>query len=506
MLKKIRNSITFKVFLFTIIPIFLLILLLIISQYLFFNDFYISEKRKNLKSNTLNLKYTIDNYNMTANSFKSYIYEFEEKNNAKVAILNSNGTIKFSVTPYENNILKEYDAINKAIKHWLNSDNYYKVLLSKETLTYQFMDPVSKNYYSVIVSPLETYNPSILFVVSTLQPVDEANNILSQYYLYFIIAALIILVIVSIILSRMLTKPLIVLNETAKKMSNLDFKVKCNISTNDELGSLGNSLNFMSKKLDNTLTDLHKANEKLIDDIEKERKLEKMRREFIGDISHELKTPISLVQGYAEALKDGIVDKDDISFYTDVIIEETNNLNSLVVDMLNLAKLENDPYSINKEKVNISEFLKVITKKYSLMMQNHDFITSIDLDISPYSIFDPKRIEEVLNNFITNAKRHTKLGDKIKVSLSPLNDSNFIISVENQGIQLNKNDLNNIWDKFYRVDKSRNKSSGGSGLGLAITKRILDLHKSSYGVENTSNGVKFYFTLPRYIENKELKE
>ncbi|MCM1989609.1 HAMP domain-containing sensor histidine kinase [Oceanirhabdus seepicola] len=497
--KKIRSSITIKVFLFTIIPIFLLILLLIISQYLFFNDFYINKKSKTLKSNTLGLKYTIDNYNLTVNSFKSYIYEFEEKNNAKVAILNSNGAIKFSVTPYDdNNILKEYDTINKAIAHWLNSDNYYKVLLSKETLTYQFMDPISKNYYSVIVSPLETYNPSILFVVSTLQPVDEANSILTQYYLYFIVAALIILVIVSIILSRMLTKPLIALNKTAKKMSNLEFNVKCNVTTNDELGSLGNSLNFMSKKLDTTLTDLHKANEQLIDDIEKERKLEKMRREFIGDISHELKTPISLVQGYAEALKDGIVDKDDISFYTDVIIEETNNLNCLVIDMLNLAKLENDPYSIREKKVNLSQFLRVITKKYSLMMQNHNFITNIDIDTSPYSIFDPKRIEEVLNNFLTNAKRYTKVGDKIIVSLKILNDDNFIISVENQGVQLNENDLNNIWNKFYRVDKSRNKASGGSGLGLSITKRILDLHKSIYGVVNTPNGLKFHFTLPVY--------
>ncbi len=498
---KIRSSITIKVFLFTIIPIFLLILLLIISQYLFFNDFYISEKSKNLKSNTLDLKYTIDNYNLTNNSFKSYIYEFEEKNNAKVAILNSNGDINFSVTPYDNNILREYDAINKAIKHWLNSDNYYKVLLSKETLTYQFMDPISKNYYSVIVSPLETYNPTILFVVSTLQPVDEANSILKQYYLYFIVAALIILVIVSIILSRMLTRPLIALNETAKKMSHLEFDVKCNVTTNDELGSLGNSLNFMSKKLDTTLTDLHKANEQLISDIEKERKLEKMRREFIGDISHELKTPISLVQGYAEALKDGIVEKDDISFYTDVIIEETNTLNSLVIDMLNLTKLENDPYSIKLQRVDLSNFLKIITKKYSLMMQNHDFITNIDIDTSPYSIFDSKKIEEVFNNFLTNAKRYTKFGEKIIVSLKVLNDENFIISVENQGVQLNDNDLNNIWDKFYRVDKSRNKASGGSGLGLAITKRILDLHKSTYGVENTSDGVKFYFTLPMYPKN-----
>jgi len=187
-----------------------------------------------------------------------------------------------------------------------------------------------------------------------------------------------------------------------------------------------------------------------------------------------------------------------LDYQDNITVNIENNPKKEVDIICNILK--NEQFNIineGEEKVNLLEFLKTIIKKYSLMMQNHDFITDIDIDSSPYSIFDSMRIEEVFNNFLTNAKRYTKLGDKIIVSLKNLNDNNFIISIENYGVRLNENDLTNIWDKFYRVDKSRNKSSGGSGLGLAITKRILDLHKSSYGVENTSNGVKFYFTLPR---------
>lgn len=493
---KIKFNITKKVFLFSILPIFLLFVLLISSQYLFFNDFYINEKNKLLRSNVIKLKEYIDDYTFNDRKIKSLIYKFQENYNVKVAILNSDGTIQISMTPHDDDIIKEYAIINKAITYWLNSDNYYKVIFSKEISSYEFSTG-SQEHYSVISAPLDSDNPKILFVVSTLQPVDEANWILKKYYFYFILASFIIIIMVAVFLSRLLTKPLIQLNKTAGEMSNLNFDAHCTVNSKDELGELGGSLNTLSAKLDTTLKELTEANKKLQLDIEKERELEKMRREFIGDISHELKTPISIVRGYAEALNDGVVDEEDTQFYTQTIIEEMESLNFLVKDMLNLSRLENDPYCIAKQDIELIPYIKNLSRKYEKHLKNHNFTLNISSSAEAADdkvSIDSKRIEEVLNNFIANAERYTHFGNKISLNVHYLGDV-FKIAVYNDGENIPDDSLEKIWDKFYRTDKSRTKSSGGSGLGLAISKKILLHHDSDFGINNTPSGVVFYFTL-----------
>jgi two-component system sensor histidine kinase VanS len=298
-----------------------------------------------------------------------------------------------------------------------------------------------------------------------------------------------------LIYSKMISKPLISLNSTATKISQLDFSAKCQVTSNDEIGSLGRTLNFLSEKLGVTLNELKTANDQLKGDIEKEKQLEKMTKEFIASVSHELKTPISLIEGYAEGLKDGIPKGDDVAYYLDVIIDESKNMNSLVCDMMDLSQLESGNFKLNMSEFNVFELINSIYKKYLNSINDRHLNLNTSSTMKNIVVYgDPYRIEEVMNNLISNAIRHTPINKTITITLKIV-EGKMSVEIENEGSFISSDDLDRIWDKFYKVDKSGNKHFGGTGLGLSIVKNILFLHKSYFGVSNTATGVCFYFTL-----------
>ena len=494
------RSITFKLFTITLGFLLLFISLVLVLQLMFFEEFYIYEKTNTLTTNVLKLKTDLNNLNNNDDFIKT-VYKFEENNNAQAAFLNSNGFINFIRHPYEKNDSNNFDTIYKAIDYWLNSDFlHYSVLMLNKTVQFTFKDPTTNIDSLVIVSPLDN-NAKIsefIFAVSPLQPVGEATSIIKKYFKFVFIGTLLIILLLSFINSKMISKPLINLNEAAKKMINLDFSSKCEVDSKDEIGNLALTFNFLSDKLNSTLTDLKMANVKLTEDIEKERLLEKMRKEFIADVSHELKTPISIIEGYAEALKDGIVEENDVDYYTDVIIDEAKKMNSLVMDMLTLSHMESKSYALNKTPEDFISLIKNIYKKYKVTITTHNIEFSNLCTSENVSIdCDAFKIEEVMNNLITNAIKYTPSGELIKITLSDLPNNHILVEVDNFGSHIPEKDIRFIWDKFYRIDKSRNKDSGGTGLGLAITKNILELHESNYGVKNTEDGVKFYFSLTK---------
>jgi len=474
----------------------------IFIQSLFFEKFYITQKTKELKTNVEKFKSNYTAYN--SNSVFNAMSDFEDKNNAKIAILENNGTLKLIQQP----LIKEKQSRSSemmmiAINNWISSlENYFDVLSTKKTIVYTLKHPSLYTDNLVLVSPVMVDEEirDIVFVLSTLQPVGEAASITKKYYVYVYIAAVILIAILSLIYSRMISKPLISLNSTAAKISELDFSAKCQVTSNDEIGSLGKTLNFLSEKLDITLSELKTANKKLKGDIEKEKQLEKMRKEFIASVSHELKTPISLIEGYAEGLKDGIPKGDDVAYYLDVIIDESKNMNALVCDMLDLSQLESGNFKLNMSEFNIFDFINSIYKKYLNNINDRHLKLNISSTMKNIVVYgDPYRIEEVINNLISNAIRHTPLNKTISITLK-MQENNMLLQIENEGSFIENEDLDRIWDKFYKIDKSGNKHLGGTGLGLSIVKNILFLHKSNFGVLNTDMGVCFYFTLA-IIEN-----
>ncbi|AJA47701.1 sensor histidine kinase ResE [Clostridium pasteurianum DSM 525 = ATCC 6013] len=488
-----NRGIAVKLFFITLAFFTLFISSILIFQSLFFEKFYISRKMDTLQRNVEKFKKDYNNTSNT-NDISQLARDFEDSNNSKVAILDKYGFLNF-VAGYDNREAESASVkvIKEVINNWNSNPGLsINILKSGKSSTYIFDNKVYNIKNIVCVVP-DSEKQEVVFAVSSLQPVNEASSVIKEFYIYIYISALIFIIILSLIYSNMISKPLISLNKTASKMVNLDFSEKCIVKTNDEIGNLGNTLNFLSESLNNAMDSLKKANEKLKNDIEQERKLEKMRKEFVGGVSHELKTPISLIEGYAEGIKDNIFEEDK-NYYIDVIIDEAKKMGALVKDMLDLSQLESGNFKLKYNNFYIDKLISATIRKYYNMLNNREIDVNLNLISSVLTEGDSMRIEQVLTNFITNAIDHTENKSKISIDMCEHEDKVYVY-IKNWGKNIEKDELSKIWDKFYKIDKSRNRSIGGTGLGLAITKNILMLHKSDFGVENFKGGVAFYFSL-----------
>ncbi|PEV09593.1 two-component sensor histidine kinase [Bacillus thuringiensis] len=337
------------------------------------------------------------------------------------------------------------------------------------------------------------------FAIASLQPVNEAMLVLKDYYVYALIIVFLVIILLSFYYSKIIVKPLIKINRVTKKMANFDFSEKLPVTADDEIGGLSGSINTLSVNLKDRIDRLNVANTKLQQDIERERQLEKTRKEFISGVSHELKTPLSVIRSFAEGIKDGV--SKDTSYYTDVILEETENMNRLIVEMLELAKLESGTYKLDMTTFSIGELTQQVYTKLLFSMEEKHLQVNIDADPSILVKANRSRIEQVVVNLLSNAIRYTPDGEKIQVSIIEAEDT-VKVEIENTGNPIPEESLEKIWDRFYRLDASRSRHTGGTGLGLSIVKNILDLHHAEYGVYNTTNSVVFYFNLQKVKEVK----
>ncbi|MBJ7946034.1 MULTISPECIES: sensor histidine kinase [Bacillus cereus group] len=337
------------------------------------------------------------------------------------------------------------------------------------------------------------------FAIVSLQPVNEAMLVLKDYYVYALIIVFLVIILLSFYYSKIIVKPLIKINRVTKKMANFDFSEKLPVTADDEIGGLSGSINTLSVNLKDRIDRLNVANTKLQQDIERERQLEKTRKEFISGVSHELKTPLSVIRSFAEGIQDGV--SKDTTYYTDVILEETENMNRLIVEMLELAKLESGTYKLEMTTFSIGELIQQVHTKLLFSMEEKQLQVDVDADTSIFVKANRSRIEQVVVNLLSNAIRYTPDGERIQVSIIETEDT-VKVEIENTGNPIPEESLEKIWDRFYRLDASRSRHTGGTGLGLSIVKNILDLHHAKYGVYNTNNSVVFYFNLPNVKEVK----
>ncbi|RWS43174.1 sensor histidine kinase [Bacillus mycoides] len=337
------------------------------------------------------------------------------------------------------------------------------------------------------------------FAIASLQPVNEAMLVLKDYYVYALIIVFLVIILLSFYYSKIIVKPLIKINRVTKKMANFDFSEKLPVAADDEIGGLSSSINTLSVNLKDRIDRLNVANTKLQQDIERERQLEKTRKEFISGVSHELKTPLSVIRSFAEGIQDGV--SKDTTYYTNVILEETENMNRLIVEMLELAKLESGTYKLEMSTFSIGELIQQVYTKLLFSMEEKHLQVDIQADASLFVKANRSRIEQVVVNLLSNAIRYTPDGEKIHVSVVETEDT-VKIEIENTGNPIPEESLEKIWDRFYRLDASRSRHTGGTGLGLSIVKNILDLHRAEYGVYNTNNSVVFYFNLQKVKEVK----
>ena len=331
----------------------------------------------------------------------------------------------------------------------------------------------------------------VLEIRSPISSIMEAVSITSNYYLRLIGYVMIFGVLLALFFTKKITDPIIKLKGITKEISELKFDKKFTEKRADELGELGASVNKMGEMLEGIIYELNRANDKLKEDIEHEKKLEGLRKEFVASVSHELKTPITIIQGYAQGLKEGIATEENRDFYCEVIVDETKKIDSLVKELLLISQIEAGYLKINMVELNIGMMIRKIMDKYHYDFEKYN-VSYPEKDI--IVVGDLKYIERVLENFISNMFRYGKLGGVIEVAIEEV-DEKVMIRFRNTVDNLVEEDLREIWTPFYRGDKAR--SSEGTGLGLAIVKGVLDNHKSEYGVKLEDETVEFFFTLKK---------
>ncbi len=369
------------------------------------------------------------------------------------------------------------------------------LLLNKKNANYNSLQEIDYEQndikYKIIIKPIKDKNGEVTYIFSmaSLQPVDEAVQMIKEYYVYIVLLVLVLIFLSSFYYSKKIAKPLLQINKTTKQIANLDFSERVLVESRDEIGDLSQNINLLS----NTL---HSHIEQLQRDIEKEKKLENTRKEFISGVSHELKTPLSIMKSCISILKDGVADHKR-EYYFKAMEKEVDKMDMMIVDMLELAKFESGTYKMQMDVFYIDIAIQHICEQLSLeiikkQLHVHTHLSAIEV------IANHRLMEQVITNFITNAIRYTP--EKEDIIVSTIDEPSRIkICIENKGAHIDEDQLDKIWDRFYRLDTARQRSQGGTGLGLAISKNILELHGAEYGVYNTVDGVLFYFYLQKKV-------
>ena len=483
------KSVRFKLFFTMCVVILVIILSLVLINSIVLENFYIYSKTATIKQvyQKVNDYYNTENTNV---DLETELKKIAYKNNFDILIKTDTNLIiftsdrEFLSSTY---ILKDINEIkSKSIEENETKINIKVTTDEVNNISYMFLTGILDNGY-------------VLYIRMPISPIEESVKISNTVLLMIGGITLVVAGIIASFISRKFTNPILQLNDIANKMSKLDFSKKYRITdTEDEINELGRSINTMSDKLEATIKELQKNNIELEKDIEEKSKIDEMRKQFISDVSHELKTPIALIQGYAEGLIENVnSDEESRKFYAEVILDETNKMDKLVKQLLELMKLEYGKREFDNEKFNINELINEVLRKCSVMINEKNIKVYFENKEPIYVYADEFYMDQIITNYLTNAIKHAEEVEKeTKIEIKVEKVSNKIrVSVFNTGENIPEEDLQRIWGRFYKIDSSRNRQDGGSGIGLALVKAIMNNYQNEYGVKNKKNGVEFYFDM-----------
>lgn len=492
------------------------LLLLLVFSLLFFTNsmfmgrFYTNHKRQQIISIADTLKK--NNYNN--------IRELGEKNNLKIEILNeddfSEALFRFTRGPFpipreENKQIKSRDSFennkyqndkydNDKLKEEIiqksiigDKDNpYIKVQnLSDTRKLVEFKGKGRENKERMIILVEKIDDDKYLLINSFIYAIGEALRVTNRFIINTLFIAIILSIIVSIIITKKISKPILEINKVAHDIADLDFSKKLTVHRNDELGDLANSINKMSDSLKNTIENLKVSNERLKQEISKEKQIDKMRREFISNVNHELKTPIALIKGFTEGLKDNIASEEDRDYYLDVIEDECNNMDALVQRFLLLSKYESE-FEIEKNEFDIRNIISDLEKRYKYDLEKKKLKLTINVEEDFLIIADQKELKIAVDNLLRNAITYTEEGNTIEILCQKIENRN-IFSMKNPYKEISQEEIEKLWIAFNKEDKARTRKFGGTGLGLSIIAAIMKKHDFSYGALYEDGKMKFYF-------------
>ncbi|MGN0159655.1 MAG: sensor histidine kinase [Brotaphodocola sp.] len=419
------------------------------------------------------------------------IRAFGERNNVTIVLIDSTTGKTFL------NFGRINDFLAQKVQRYIlgQSDNRAQTLVERENYVVEMnYDFRSSNMY------MESWgffsdNQTLFIMSMPLASIRESASLSNRFITYVGLVVLLFGSILMYFVTNRVTKPIMELSHLSERMSRLDFDVSYEDDANDEIGVLGRSMNTLSNKLKETIEALREANVQLQHDIEEKIKIDEMRKEFVANVSHELKTPIALIQGYAEGLSEGMCeDEESRNYYCEVIVDEAAKMNTMVKQLLNLSALESGNDAPVMSMFDVNELIRDVISSAGILIQQKDAQVIFGQKGILYVIADEFKIEEVLTNYLNNAMNHLDGERQIRIQTECLGEQ-VKVSVFNSGNPIPEEDIPNLWSKFYKVDKARTRTYGGSGIGLSIVKAIMDAHHQEYGVENQEDGVEFWFTL-----------
>ena len=463
----------------------------------FLEHYYISKKTEVLQEaveNLESLEMTTDDSGKYNAEISDEMFKDSSENNLTWIIITADGQTVCSVGSNED--LLEARLVGYAYDLDQKKDDHAKVLQQNDKyVIQQVRDRFAGMEY--VESWGELGNDCYFLIRTPLESIRESVSISNKFYFYVGILIIIVSGFVIWFVTKRITRPISELTLLSTKMSDLNFEAKYQSHAGNEIDELGENFNRMSAQLEKTISELKSANNELQKDIENKERIDQMRQEFLNNVSHELKTPIALVQGYAEGLRENISDDPESrEFYCDVIMDEAAKMNKLVRNLLTLNQLESGRDEMTVERFDIVSLIRGVLQSMDIMIQQKEAKVSFEAKEPVYVWADEFKIEEVVTNYTSNALNHLD-GDR-EIEIRILVEADYVkITVFNTGKPIPEKDIPNLWNKFYKVDKARTREYGGSGIGLSIVKAIMEGLHQEYGVRNYDNGVEFWFTVDR---------
>ena len=412
-------------------------------------------------------------------------------NYRSVTLSNYTEEIKNLVSELESESLEEgiNEIYNFCIDYSANAE------LKGNDTVYRFGEATNEEGTTQTISSGVTFIDSNENYILSLSVSEGTVNQIMVTFLKITPAILLLIFLISIIsaqiISRVITKPVIDISYISKKLTKLDMTWRCNTSRTDEIGILANNLDTMAKRLNETLNELTVANKQLQKDIEKEKEREKLQTEFFRAVSHELKTPLTIIKGELEGMICEVGEYKDKKKYLKHSLKVANEMENLIKEILSVAMMKDENFKLNMKNLNFTNIIKKAYRKYQGIAEDKGIEIITDIQDDYEFTGDERLLENAISNVVGNAVIYSPKNEKVFIDFNEK-----VMKIENTGIHIEKEALKQLFNPFFRVDKARSRNTGGSGLGLYITKTIFDYHKILYKVENTDKGVLFTIKLP----------
>ena len=463
------------------------ILLCLVISYLFLGRVYMQSKLDVIHDAYGTIKQAAESDSYGSDEFARELDDVCRSYNMTVCVMDVNSNMKYvSINGGEN-------LENRLIGYvfGVHMDNA-RLIENGEDYVIQMTGQEGKEYLEIF----GRLNTGISFIMRTpISSIEESAKIANRFYVLVGCLGAMAGGIIIWFVSKSVTKPILELNNISERMVQLDFEAKYQGRAHNEIDLLGENINKLSDSLERTISELKTANNELQRDVEKKEAVDEMRKEFLANVSHELKTPIALIQGYAEGLQEEInEDPESRQFYCDVIVDEATKMNNMVKKLLTLNQLEFGNDVVTMERFDITALVRNYIQSAGILTRQHEITVRMEEYPPVYVWADEFKIEEVFMNFFSNAVNHCE-GEKIIDVKMQQTDGKVRVSVFNTGKPIPEDSIEHIWEKFYKVDKARTREYGGSGVGLSIVKAIMESMNQKYGVINYNNGVEFWFEL-----------